>query len=97
MARRPIDDAVSENGSVWREHHGSLVRDVECRDFDQALGVVQCVARGAVDYFRRPDMCISEFNRVRLTVTNPHHAGITLAERRLVEKVDAVLAREGRG
>jgi pterin-4a-carbinolamine dehydratase len=83
--------------SEWREHQGSFVRDIQCRDFDDALAVVECVARGAVDYFRRPDMCISEFNRVRLIITNPHHAGITEAERRLAEKVDAVLVRGGHG
>ena len=36
-------------------------------------------------------MCISEFNRVRIIVANPHHAGITEAERRLAAKVDAVV------
>ena len=36
-------------------------------------------------------MCISEYNRVRLTITNLHHAGITDAERRLAEKVDALI------
>jgi pterin-4a-carbinolamine dehydratase len=36
-------------------------------------------------------MCLLRFNRVRLTITNPHHAGITLAELRLAEKVDAVI------
>jgi pterin-4a-carbinolamine dehydratase len=42
-------------------------------------------------------MCISEFNRVRLSITNLHHAGITEAERRLAEKVDAVLIKRGHG
>jgi pterin-4a-carbinolamine dehydratase len=83
--------------SHWREGDGSLVRDVECRDFDQALGLVELVARGAVDYERRPDMCISEYNRVRLTITNLHHAGITDAERRLAEKVDALVDAVARG
>jgi hypothetical protein len=36
-------------------------------------------------------MCISEFNRVRITVANPHRAGITPAETRLAAKVDAVI------
>jgi hypothetical protein len=40
---------------------------------------------------RRPDICIFGFNRVRLTVANPHHAGLTEAELRLARKVDAVL------
>jgi flagellar biosynthesis protein FlhB len=31
---------------------------------------------------------------VRLIVANPHHAGVTLAEQRLMRKVDAVVAEE---
>jgi hypothetical protein len=38
-------------------------------------------------------MCISEFNRVRLAIVNPHRAGITTAERRLMRKVDAIADR----
>jgi hypothetical protein len=45
----------------------------------------------ADDYGRRPDMCISEFNHVRLSIANPHHAGFTLAETRLAEKADGVI------
>jgi pterin-4a-carbinolamine dehydratase len=36
-------------------------------------------------------MCILDFNRVRLTITNPNHAGLTEAELRLAEKVNAVI------
>jgi pterin-4a-carbinolamine dehydratase len=49
------------------------------------------VADAAVDYERRPDMCVSEFNRVRLTIANLHHAPLTQAELRLAEKVDAIV------
>jgi pterin-4a-carbinolamine dehydratase len=65
------------------------------RDFDAAFRLVERVAAAAVDHFRRPDMCISEFNRVRITVANPHHAGITVAEHRLAAKVDAVIGELG--
>jgi hypothetical protein len=36
-------------------------------------------------------MCILSYNRVRLTIGNPHHAGLTAAEIRLAEKVNAVI------
>ena len=77
--------------SGWQLRDGSLERDVQCRDFAEALGLVRQVSQSAVDYGRRPDMCISEYNRVRLSITNLHHAGITDAERRLAEKVDALI------
>ena len=75
----------------WALHGEALVRDLLVRDFDEALNLVERIARAAEDHFRRPDMCIAEFNRVRLTIVNPHHAGITEAERRLAEKVDAAI------
>jgi pterin-4a-carbinolamine dehydratase len=69
----------------------SLVRELSFRDFDQAIAFLERVAASAEDHLRRPDMCILEFNRVRLTVSNPHHAGVTPAELRLVEKVNRVI------
>jgi pterin-4a-carbinolamine dehydratase len=77
----------------WRRVGDALIRDLTCRDFDEAMRFVEEVAAVAVDYLRRPDMCITEFNHVRLTIVNPHRAGITLAERRLMHKVDAILER----
>jgi 4a-hydroxytetrahydrobiopterin dehydratase len=81
LARRP----------GWRRRGDALARELIFKDFEEALSFVERVAGAAVDYQRRPDMCISEFNHVRLTVSNLHHAGFTLAEVRLLEKVDAIL------
>jgi hypothetical protein len=36
-------------------------------------------------------MCIVGDNRVRLQIANPNHAGITEAELRLADKVNAVV------
>jgi hypothetical protein len=36
-------------------------------------------------------MCVSDYNRVRLTVANLHHAPPTQAEHRLAAKVDAIV------
>ena len=75
----------------WRHEGDALVRRLEFRDFEEAMRFVERVAACAVDYGRRPDMCISEFNHVTLTIANPHHAGFTEAERRLAEKVGAIV------
>ena len=76
----------------WRRVEGSLVRDLLFRDFDEALRFVEAAAAAAEDHMRRPDMCIYGFNRVRLTIANPRHAGVTEAEWRLLTKVDALIA-----
>lgn len=75
----------------WRRIDEALVREIEFRDFAQALAFVEKVAGAAEDHLRRPDMCILDFNRVRLTIVNSHHAGVTQAELRLLAKVDAII------
>jgi pterin-4a-carbinolamine dehydratase len=64
---------VTKNG--WRVENGRLVQELAMRDFDEAFGMVARIAAAAEDHLRRPDMCISEFNRVRIIVSNPHRAG----------------------
>ncbi len=75
----------------WRLRDGALVRELLMRDFDEALRLLERVASSAIDYGRRPDICISEFNHLRLSISNPHHAGLTPAELRLAAKVSAIL------
>lgn len=75
----------------WRLRGEELVRELSFRDFDEALRFVDRVGQAAVDYQRRPDMCISEFNHVRLSISNRHHAGFTTAELRLLGKVNSIL------
>ncbi len=58
----------------WRRVGQSLVRELSFRDFDQAFAFLG-VAPAAEDHLRRPDMCIFDFNRVRLPIANPNHAG----------------------
>ena len=79
----------------WKIENDALVRELTMRDFDEAFRLVGRIAATAEDHFRRPDMCISEFNRVRIVVANPHHAGITDAERRLAAKVDGAIGGVG--
>jgi pterin-4a-carbinolamine dehydratase len=87
MASGPIDPG-------WRRAGLSLVRELSFRDFEEAFAFATRVANEAVDYLRRPDICVFGFNRVRLTIANPRHAGLTEAEWRLARKVDAILTAE---
>jgi len=75
----------------WRRAGRSLVRTTRMRDFQDALAFVERIGATAMDYVRRQDTCTTENNRVQLTIANPHHAGLTLAELRLARKVDAIL------
>jgi 4a-hydroxytetrahydrobiopterin dehydratase len=75
----------------WRRAGGALVRRLQMKDFEEALAFVERVGAAAVDYGRRPDMCISEQNHVRLEIANLNHAGFSLAELRLARMVDGIL------
>jgi pterin-4a-carbinolamine dehydratase len=74
----------------WVRGGEVLTWEVTFRDFDEAIRFLEDVGRRAVDYGRRPDAWISS-GRVQLSVGNPHHAGFTLAEKRLAEKVGALV------
>jgi 4a-hydroxytetrahydrobiopterin dehydratase len=90
LSDQAVERALSgERG--WRRDGDELVRDLKLRDFEEALRFIERVAQLANDFGRRPDMCISEFNRVRLSISNLHHAGFTQAEMRLAEKVNAAI------
>jgi pterin-4a-carbinolamine dehydratase len=75
----------------WRRERDALVRDLSFRDYEEAKAFADYVAEHVEDYNRHPDLAIT-LNRVRIVIANLHHAGVTRAEERLAQKVDAVLA-----
>jgi pterin-4a-carbinolamine dehydratase len=77
---------------AWRRVGDALVRERACRDFSDALGLLERLGDAAEDYGRHPEMAIAEGNRVRVRVANPNGAGFTDAELRLVAKVDEAIA-----
>jgi pterin-4a-carbinolamine dehydratase len=79
----------------WRVEGGALTRELTFRDFATGWRYLEQLAETAVDYQRRPDMCILSYNRVRVVIANLKHAGVTLAELRLAAKVDSVPIPEG--
>jgi 4a-hydroxytetrahydrobiopterin dehydratase len=75
---------------AWRRDGETLIRDFRFKDFETAMGFLERVVPRAVDWHRHPDVRISR-GHVRLTIVNPHHAGITVAELRLAAKVNAAI------
>jgi pterin-4a-carbinolamine dehydratase len=66
------------------------VRERALKDWDQALAFLDRIGAAVDDWGRHPDIALTSGNRVRITVANPNGAGITDAEIRLVQMVDAV-------
>jgi pterin-4a-carbinolamine dehydratase len=76
----------------WRLDGERLVRRERGRDFLHALELVHSVAAEAEDFGRHPSVHIDEVGHITFSISNPHHAGVTVAELRLADKVDAALA-----
>ena len=77
---------------TWRRERNALVRAFSFRDFDAAWQFLERTVLNTEAYGRRPDMYISR-GHVKLTIRNPHHLDITLAELRLAAKVNSVVDR----
>jgi pterin-4a-carbinolamine dehydratase len=88
---------VTTTQGGWKVKDQVMLRDLQFRDFDEALQFFERVGKAADLHGRRPDMCIYEFNHVRLKIENPHHAGFTEAEQKLAAKVDAIIAEHHPG
>jgi pterin-4a-carbinolamine dehydratase len=72
--------------AVRRHHHDGTVTQLAA-----TIRFVERVADVVDGYERRPHMCITSYNRVRLVSETPNRATLTLAEHRLADKVDAIL------
>jgi 4a-hydroxytetrahydrobiopterin dehydratase len=78
---------------VWRQEGESLVRDLEFKDFAEAMAFVNRVAEAAEAANHHPDILIHGWNQVRLTLTT-HSAGkLTDNDRAMAERIDGLPLR----
>jgi 4a-hydroxytetrahydrobiopterin dehydratase len=79
--------------AVWRQEGESLVRDIEFKDFAEAMAFVNRVAEAAEDANHHPDILVHGWNHVRLTLTT-HSAGkLTDDDRAMAERIDGLPLR----
>jgi 4a-hydroxytetrahydrobiopterin dehydratase len=76
--------------SEWREEGAALVRDVEFRNFADALAFVNRVGEAAEEANHHPDILIHGWNKVRLTLSTHSEGRITDADHRMAERIDAI-------
>jgi 4a-hydroxytetrahydrobiopterin dehydratase len=78
---------------VWRQEGESLVRDLEFKDFAEAMAFVNRVAEAAEEANHHPDILVHGWNHVRLTLTT-HSAGkLTDNDRAMAERIDGLPLR----
>ena len=74
--------------SQWREDEQALVRDLEFKDFAEAMAFVNRVAEVAEEANHHPDILIHGWNRVRLTLTTHSSGRLTDADREMARRID---------
>jgi 4a-hydroxytetrahydrobiopterin dehydratase len=76
--------------SEWREDDGELVRDLEFKDFAEAMAYVNQVAEVAEEANHHPDIRIHGWNKVRLSLFTHSEGRITDADHAMAERIDGV-------
>ena len=74
--------------SDWREEDGSLVRDLQFKDFAAAMAFVNRVADAAEEADHHPDILVHGWNKVRLTLQTHTAGAITDNDHRLAAQID---------
>lgn len=70
----------------WRRHRNTLERTIECRDFVEALRLVNRVGRVAERMQHHPDICI-QWNRVTFSLTTHDAGGLTEKDVELARRI----------
>ena len=85
-----------ESRPGWRRQAGGLAREVRCRDFASARSLGDRLADEATYYGRHPKFAIHDDGRIVVSLVGPNHAGVTVADLTLADKVDRVIEEEAR-
>ena len=92
MADKLSDDDVAHGieGTDWHRDGDAIVRDLKFADFAEAMRYVNRVAEAAEEANHHPDILVHGFNNVRLTLFTHSAGGLTAADLRMRERLDAV-------
>jgi 4a-hydroxytetrahydrobiopterin dehydratase len=92
MAELLNDRDVRERleGSPWTREGDEIVREWVFEDFAGALRFVNRVAEVAEEANHHPDILLHGWNKVRLSLTNHSAGGLTEADFRMAERIDAL-------
>jgi pterin-4a-carbinolamine dehydratase len=80
-----------ESRPGWHSKRNGLVRALQFRDFASARGFAEHLASAATYYGHRPDIAIRDDGRVVLSLVNHNHAGVTVADLALADRIDRVI------
>jgi 4a-hydroxytetrahydrobiopterin dehydratase len=76
--------------SQWEREGDEIVRNWKFEDFAGAMTFVNRVAEVAEEANHHPDILLHGWNQVRLSLTNHSAGGLTEADLRMAERIDAL-------
>ena len=76
--------------SEWRDEGAEIVRDLEFKDFAEALAYVNRVGEVAEEANHHPDILIHGWNKVRLTLSTHSEGRVTDADHAMAERIDGI-------
>ena len=80
-----------ESRPGWRYSGNALVRALQFRDVASVRAFAEQLADSATYFGHRPDVAVRDDGHVVLSLVNHNHAGVTVAELALADKIDGVL------
>jgi 4a-hydroxytetrahydrobiopterin dehydratase len=77
-------------GTEWRREGEAIVRDLEFKDFAEAIAYVNRVADLAEEADHHPDILVHGWNKVRLTLTTHSAGGLTDNDFAMAREIDGL-------
>ena len=77
----------------WHRDERGLVRELQFRDFATARRFAEHVTDEVTHYGHRPDLAIRDDGRLVISLVNHNHAGVTVADLALADKIDRAIER----
>ncbi len=82
--------AARLESSDWTRKGQEIAREWKFEDFAGAMTFANRVAEVAEEANHHPDILVHGWNKVRLTLTNHSAGGLTEADFRMAERIDAL-------
>ena len=76
--------------SEWRQEGEALVRDLQFKDFAEAMAYVNRVADLAEEVNHHPDILVHGWNNVRLTLTTHSEGKLTDNDHAMAQRIDGL-------
>jgi 4a-hydroxytetrahydrobiopterin dehydratase len=90
----PLDDTAIDRALTelpgWSRDEDVLVRTIQRRDWLDAIGLVDSVAREAESRNHHPDVCVTGYRSVTFRLTTHSAGGITVRDVELARAIDAL-------